>query len=168
MTKTVIIINGRGGVGKDTLCQFAARRFRVRNVSSITPIKEIAAMHGWHGEKDDRARRFLWLLKTAFTEYCDLPTRYLMDQYRLFSEGEEEILFAHIREADQISHFREKVTEAGGKCLTLLVRRGEAALYGNDADDGVENYPYDLIYENRLSLEAAPEDFCRFLEAALT
>ena len=55
MSKVAIVINGPGGVGKDTLCELAARHFKVRNVSSITPIKEIAAMCGWHGEKDDKA-----------------------------------------------------------------------------------------------------------------
>ena len=41
--KVLIIINGKGGVGKDTLCAFAGRYFQAKNVSSITPIKEIAA-----------------------------------------------------------------------------------------------------------------------------
>ena len=40
MKKTVIVINGAGGVGKDTLCEFAEKHFKVMNVSSITPIKE--------------------------------------------------------------------------------------------------------------------------------
>lgn len=163
MTKTVIIINGRGGVGKDTLCGFAAGRFAVRNVSSITPIKEIAAAHGWQGEKTDSARRFLWLLKTAFTEYCDLPTRYLMEQYRLFAAGDEEILFAHIREGNQIAHFKTEVEKEGGRCVTLLVRRGVAAAYGNAADDDVEKFPYDFVYENNLPLDRAKDDFCEFL-----
>ena len=42
MNKTVLVINGAGGVGKDTLCAMAAEKFRVENISSITPIKEIA------------------------------------------------------------------------------------------------------------------------------
>ena len=46
MKKLVMVINGRGGVGKDTLCDFAAAYFRVRNVSSITPVKELAAQCG--------------------------------------------------------------------------------------------------------------------------
>ncbi|MBO5898445.1 MAG: hypothetical protein J6R04_05490, partial [Clostridia bacterium] len=94
--KLTIVINGRGGVGKDTLCDFAAERFRVRNVSSITPIKEIARTHGWNGEKDLRSRKFLSDLKRVFTEYNDLPTQYLANEYRAFCEGDEQIMFAHI------------------------------------------------------------------------
>ena len=56
MNKLTIVINGKGGVGKDTLCMSLPHR-RVRNISSITPIKEIAAMHGWNGEKDLKSRR---------------------------------------------------------------------------------------------------------------
>ena len=48
--KLTILINGAGGVGKDTLCHIAEARYRVRNVSSNTPIKQIAAHSGWQGE----------------------------------------------------------------------------------------------------------------------
>ena len=43
MRKAVIIINGNGGVGKDTLCEFAGAAYRTQNISSVTPIKEIAS-----------------------------------------------------------------------------------------------------------------------------
>lgn len=162
MEKTVIIINGKGGAGKDTLCAAAAKRYRVENVSSIDPIKAIAARHGWKGEKDDRARKFLSDLKRVFTDYNDLPNRWLEERYHEFLSGDREILFVHIREGSQIAGFRRRVT---GKCLTLLVRspRTEAA-YGNSSDDEVENYPYDYIYENDKPLEQAGEDFLAFLQ----
>ena len=57
MKKLAIVINGAGGVGKDTLCNLAAKHLKVRNISTITPIKEIAAMAGWDGSKDDRSRK---------------------------------------------------------------------------------------------------------------
>ena len=52
MEKIVIIINGLGGAGKDTLCDLVAKHYKVRNVSAITPIKNIAQKYGWNGEKD--------------------------------------------------------------------------------------------------------------------
>ena len=57
--KIVIIINGKGGAGKDTVCEIAARYFNVEIISAITPIKDIARQHGWNGEKDNKARKFL-------------------------------------------------------------------------------------------------------------
>lgn len=69
MKKIVIIINGNGGVGKDTLCDFAAEKYKVTNVSAITPIREIAFQHGWKGEKTPKSRKFLADLKRIFVEY---------------------------------------------------------------------------------------------------
>ena len=72
MDKVLIVINGKGGVGKDTLCDFAARHFKTRNISSVTPIKEIAKAGGWKGEKDAKARTMLSDLKKVFTEYNEI------------------------------------------------------------------------------------------------
>ena len=47
--KLAIVINGGGGAGKDTLCDFAAKKFKTVNVSSIDPIKKIAGENGWKG-----------------------------------------------------------------------------------------------------------------------
>lgn len=161
--KVLIIINGRGGVGKDTLCGFAAARYRVRNASSITPIKEIAAANGWNGEKTPKARKFLADLKDLFTRYNDLPTRYLLEQYEEFLAGDEQIMFAHIREGAEIDKLK---SQAGGRCVTLLVKRsgGVPGNWGNAADDEAENYQYDYIYDNSLPLEEAEEDFLIFLQ----
>ena len=74
MRKIVFVINGAGGVGKDTLCDLAAKHFKVYNVSSIDPIKEIAAMTGWKGEKTDKARKYLSDLKALTINYNDYPT----------------------------------------------------------------------------------------------
>lgn len=162
--KLAIVINGRGGVGKDAMCQAATMKFRVRNVSSITPIKEIARQNGWNGEKDLRSRKFLSDLKRIFIAYNDLPTRYLLDEYREFLASDEQILFMHIREADQIAHFVECVD---GECITLLITRTEDKVgtsYGNTSDDDVEQYAYDYRYSNDAPLEISEQSFVTFLE----
>ena len=56
MEKCVVIINGKGGVGKDTLCDIVSKKYCVSNVSSITPIKQIAQMGGWKGGKENKDR----------------------------------------------------------------------------------------------------------------
>ena len=78
MNKAVIVINGAGGVGKDTICDLAAKHFKVRNISSVDPIKEIATFCGWTGVKDDRARKFLHdltmsSLPSPLTSPTDMP-----------------------------------------------------------------------------------------------
>lgn len=175
--KLVIVINGRGGAGKDTLCGFAAERYRVLNVSSITPIKEMAAFCGWQGEKTDAARKFLSDLKRLTVDYCDFPTKYLLERYKEFDGGkcfgevggadgaDCEIMFAHIREGGEIAKFVSGVRALGGRVLTLLIRRGrpDSRGYGNDSDDNVEQYDYDLYYNNDKPLDEAREDFLKFL-----
>ena len=93
MKKTVFVINGAGGVGKDTLCNLAAKHFKVYNVSSIDPIKEIAAMTGWAGEKTDKARKFLSDLKRLTVDYNDYPTRWGKARFDEFMASDNEIMF---------------------------------------------------------------------------
>lgn len=158
--KLVVVINGKGGVGKDTLCEIMEKHFKCVNVSAITPIKQIAARYGWNGEKDLKSRRFLSELKRIFADYNDLPNQYLIKEYNSFLNSDKKIMFVHIREKDQIEKFIDSIE---GKCITLLItnlkNNKENTTYGNDADDLVEEYTYDYYYDNSLPLEQAEEDF---------
>lgn len=162
MKKLVFVINGRGGVGKDTLCDFAADAFAVKNVSSITPIKELAAQIGWQGEKTDRARKFLSDLKALLISYNDYPTAWAIRQYRDFLASEEQIMFLHVREGEEIDKF---VHATEGNAKTLLIRRAAVhqGAYGNRSDDEVENYTYDYVFDNDLPIEEARAAFTDFL-----
>ena len=153
MKKLVIVINGSGGVGKDTICDLAAKHFKVRNISSVDPIKEIATFCGWTGVKDDKARKFLHDLKILTAEYNDFPTNWALNVFREFLESDEQILFVHIREPWEIEKF---VKATDGVAKTLLVRggtRSRSRIYGNAADDMVENYEYDYYFVNDHSLD---------------
>ena len=168
MNKTVLVINGAGGVGKDTLCAMAAERFRVDNISSITPIKEIAAEMGWNGAKDDKSRKFLADLKKLSVEYNDYPTKWALGEYESFLQSDEEIMFVHIREPEEIAKF---VASTNGAARTLLIRGGERmkkSCYGNVSDDGVENYAYDRYFLNDGTLEQARVGFCELLSDMLS
>ncbi len=164
MKKIVIVINGAGGVGKDTLCEFAAKRYRVCNISSITPIKEIAKTMGWRGEKTPEARKFLSDLKALAVAYNDFPTLWAKARYREFLLSDDEILFVHIREPEEIAKF---VAATGGAAKTLLVRPGkrfgDGKVYGNVSDDNVERYDYDYYFVNDLPLDEAEGAFLAFL-----
>jgi len=162
MEKLVVVINGKGGVGKDALCDALANAYAVTNISAITPIKEIAMAHGWRGEKDERSRRFLAELKRVFAEYNDLPNQYLLREYEKFLTDDAQVLFVHIRESDQIARF---VAGVHSPCVTLLIRRravDELEQYGNAADDNVADYPYDLTYDNDLPLAESSVRFVAF------
>ncbi len=167
MNKLVVIINGTGGVGKDTLCEFAGKYFKIRNVSAITPIKEIATRYGgWTGQKDSASRKFLADLKKLFVEYNDLPFRYLCGEYEAFMKSEEEIMFVHIREGEEIQKLKDWIKTP---CITLLVERnhGVEASWGNASDDNVTNYQYDYVYQNNKSLSEVEGDFYEFIKGII-
>lgn len=163
MKKQVFIINGRGGVGKDTICEIASRFYKVRNISSITPIVRIARFAGWDGRKTLAARKMLSQLKEVFTEFNDLSFSYCKDQYYDFLESDEEILFIHIREPEEIARLQKSI---GSMCKTLLVRRSDPKnmVYGNRSDDGVEDFKYDLYFDNNGSLEDLPSAVEKFFK----
>ncbi len=162
MNKIILVINGRGGAGKDTLCSFIAGKYPTMNVSSIDPIKKAAAILGWEGGKDNRSRKFLSDLKSLSAVYNDYPTTYLVEQYSEFLNSEYEVLFLHIREKEEIAHF---IDAGGGNEETLLIRRNQGIqAYGNYSDDYVEDYDYDFIYNNDKPLEEAEADFIAYFE----
>lgn len=161
MQKLVIVINGIGGVGKDTVCDIIRKHYDAMNISSIDPIKKIALENGWNGEKDEKTRKFLADLKQLFIHFNDLPQKYLMNKYQEFMQSGKEVLFVHIREPEEIAKFKSNV---GGNCVTLLVRGREELrkAWNNAADDAVEQYVYDFVYENVKDLESLEEDFLQF------
>ena len=158
----IYVINGSGGTGKDTVCEIAAKYYKVRNISSITPIVEIAKFAGWNGEKTDKARRLLARLKEVFTEYNDLSLNYCVSEANEFLKSDEQIMFVHIREPKEIERFKKKIN-----CNTILVRRHsitDGKIYGNSADDEVENYDYDYIIENDGDLTDLENKVKKFFE----
>ena len=166
MGKTVIVINGKGGVGKDTLCNIVdnSGRHHVYNCSSIDPIKEIAKKLGWEeDDKSDKARKFLSDLKFISSGFNDYPLGCLLERYKteFMPTHGYDIMFVHIREPKEIAKFKLLIPN----CKTLLVKSNRTERdYGNEADDGVDNYNYDYVYHNDKPLEEVADDFMKFFE----
>ena len=119
-------------------------------------------MTGWAGEKTDKARRFLSDIKRLTIEYNDYPTVWGKARFDEFMQSENEIMFFHIREAEEI---RKYVEATEGMAKTLLIRRAAVhqEAYGNRSDDEVENYSYDYTFDNDLPLSEAEPAFISFL-----
>ena len=168
MNKTIIVINGAGGAGKDTLIDAVKETYIVMNVSAITPITMAARELGWNNAKDDKSRKFLSELKQASIAYNDHPTKYLLEKVDRFLMwcAAEDVMFVHIREPEEIAKFIDRVYERYKiRPVTLLVRRKAVEHeYGNTSDDGVENYDYDFVFDNDLPIKQSGWRFMGIIE----
>jgi hypothetical protein len=177
--KHIIIVNGKGGCGKDSMIRaYADNHTTALSYSSIYPIKEIARNYGYtNREKTDVARKFLSGLKKVFTDWDETPTKYLMEKTRIFLEADEsmyDVMFIQIREPSEIEKYIKTVFEytdngTNGSeydVTTILVKRDETDKkeYGNSSDDDVENYKYDFIFENNKRLAVAELEFQLLIE----
>ena len=150
--KLIIIINGKGGSGKDTCVEFVQDAYPklVFNVSTIDPIKRAAMKIGWAGAKTDKDRKFLADLKQLSTEYNDYCTQYILDQIEIFKVTNQKFMFIHCREPENIRKIESYLTCCPIRYETLLIKRTETEnhTYGNTSDDNVDDYSYNYTFYN--------------------
>lgn len=158
MRKQIFIINGSGGVGKDTFVNLVSevlndklKRFHtVSNFSSVDKVKEIAKIIGWNGRKTEKDRKFLSDLKILTSEYCDMPFESMKSKVNEFRDNKEnKLLFLHIREPEEITR---AVKEFDAKTV-LITRNSVKHIVSNIADENVFQYDYDFIIENNGTIE---------------
>lgn len=159
----IILINGAGGVGKDTfveICQRMTKQDEILNISTITPVKEAAAILGWDGVKDAKGRKFLSDLKDLATEYYDLSANYISKIVEESKNSKVRAIFIHVREPAEIGRFEEMFN-----ATTLLIRNKRIKpIESNHADRNVENYFYNFTIDNDegiLELTRKAADFLR-------
>lgn len=160
MDKQIFIINGSGGVGKDTFVAMVEKTLEnidygycVYNYSSVTRVKSIMEDCGWDGiSKTEKDRKFMSDLKLLLTEYNDLPFKDLEFVANNFINSPYEndaMLFFHIREPEEIAR-AAKVFNA----KTILIKRDSVKhITSNMADENVYSYDYDIVIENNGTLE---------------
>ncbi len=168
--KQVVVINGKGGIGKDFLCDIVGKHYQTKVISVVDEVKKIAETCGWKGEKTPKARKFLSDLKLALENYNSLPLMSVFEKLNTFLQKDEEILFIHMREKNDIEMIKQLVNFTGMykslSLTTLLVERDSSqhTIYGNPADDNVNDYVYDHIYKNNCSLDEVESDFMRYFD----
>lgn len=172
MNKQIFIINGSGGIGKDTFVELVSvelndklKRFHtVVNFSSVDRVKEIAKEIGWDGRKTEKDRKFLSDLKSLTRDYCDMPFQSMKNKIKEFLESEEgQVLFLHIREPDEI---KRVVNEFGAKTI-LIVRDSVTQITSNSSDKNVFDYHYDFIVDNNGTIEGLQEKAKQFVNKFL-
>lgn len=156
--KRILITNGSGGCGKDTMAEIMGKHVNVHKVSSIDIIKKIVepytaefiALYGKH----EKYRQLLSEVKQAFVNFNGLPTKIMGQEVIKFMEDENcQVLIVDIREPDEIEKFKDNFPLGCTICKTILiVNNNVATIHSNSADDNVTNYAYDYILDNSQTL----------------
>ena len=169
MDKQVFIINGSGGVGKDTFVELVStelnnslKKFHtVVNFSSVDKVKEIAREIGWEGGKSEKDRKFLSDLKLLSGEYCDMPFESMRNKVIEFHKNMDSLLlFLHIREPEEILRASKEFNAK----TDLITRNSVKHITSNMADENVFNYDYDFVIKNDGAISDFREKAREFLE----
>lgn len=155
----IFIINGSNGVGKDTFIEKLKERldnYEFLNISSIDSVKRMLMKSGvWDGKKDEKGRQLLADVKTAICRYSDFINTDLITTIGRWKPRllRNSITFIHIREPEQIEIMTKRLEALYGEYSmvgTILIKRASAeAVADTEADKNVENYKYDIIYEDK-------------------
>lgn len=161
MGKNIVIINGTGGAGKDTFVSFCSEVTGVLNVSTVDKVKEAAkVLVGWNGEKDEVSRKLLVDLKQLSIAYNDAPTKYISKMAEEFRNSNDNLMFVHIREAEEIEKAKKLLN-----AKTLLITNPRVKLItSNDSDGKVNEYQYDYYIINDGTLEDLKNKASEFVE----
>ena len=165
----VFVINGSGGSGKDTFCNYIEqlateknKHYHIESIYTSTPAKEWAKKMGWDGDKRPCDRRFLCNLKDMLDYWNNATYNHIKDcffayyttkSYRYYSKT---IFFIHAREEKDIVWITTYCHNKGISCKSILVKRPNTTKKGNHADDKVEQY---LNYDYTIVNDGTLEDF---------
>lgn len=163
--RQVVIINGNGGVGKDTFIDVLKRitlygEVKIWNHSSIDKIKEIAKMIGWNGVKDEKSRKLLSDLKVLCDDYNNMTFEDMKKKVLEFNNSDASLLFLHIREPHNI----EVAKKAFDALTVLVVRDSVQKITSNASDEHVADYEYDFIVDNNSDINQLEREGHRFLQ----
>ena len=158
--KTVLITNGSGGCGKDTMAEIMAKYVDIKKISSIDVFKQMLIDYtidyiNVHG-KDDKYRKLLSSVKSAFVEFNDLPYNTMLNEILEFVHTEEQVLLIDIREPEEIKKIvdtvQQTIEEVSIKTI-LVINNNVPVIETVDSDSAVFDYaPYDYVVDNSETL----------------
>lgn len=161
LRKKIYIVNGYPKSGKTTFGRLLGEFVKVRHISIIDPVKEIAAQIGWTGGKTEKDRKFLSDLKDLLEEYNDFPFNMLVKNViRFLTDDKEDVLLIDIRQPEDIKR-AVAIFDAG----TIYIDRENADhINSNHADAGVRDYGYDIYISNDKGMDDFRQAVMQFVE----
>lgn len=168
--KMVLITNGSGGCGKDTMAEIMNKYVDIKKISSIDVFKQMLldytidyiAVHG----KDEKYRKLLSSVKSAFVEFNDLPYNTILNQIIEFTQTEEQILLIDIREPEEIQKIVETVQQTMELPIQtiLVINNNVPVIETVKSDNAVFDYaPYDYVVDNSETLEVLEQSVITLL-----
>ena len=157
MNRKVVVINGSGGVGKDTFVELVnislqdLKAGKCSVCSMVDDVKRIAREMGWTGAKTDKDRKFLADIKRLWDDYNEGAFTGLVKNIENFIKGSSEfnVLFVMVREPRDIDRLASLFD-----IKTMIVKSDRVKkIESNEADKNVDNYKYDLTIYNNGSLQ---------------
>lgn len=143
--KKILVINGCGGVGKDTFVDYMARYAKVFHTSIIKKVKDLAEQVGWNGGKTEKDRKFLADIKKCIDDYNDYNYEAIAKQTRQFLRDKTyEIFCVDIRGKDMI----ERYVKEFGAIKVLITRSSVPYISSNEEDAGVFDISYNYTILN--------------------
>lgn len=159
LSKMIFIINGSGGVGKDTFINFIRKYVLViNNISSIDPVRNIYKTLDIDIEnKNEENRKLLSDTKHFLDEKINFTENYITRKLNYFLDEEfsniknrstnkivSDMVFVHIREPENINKIANKFS-----VYTILMKNNNVKqILSNDADANVDKYKYDILIKN--------------------
>lgn len=161
----IFIVNGKGTAGKSTFETMVKKiadnnKVGIKILSTIDYVKKIAKTFGWNNTKELKDRKMLSNLKDLLTEWNDIPHKKICQQIEHYKNMGYNAIFIDSRDPEDIKRFVKEY-----HALTLLIKRDTINLvYGNHADDCVEDYDYDIVIDNSRGLKELQEEAKIFYE----
>lgn len=171
----VIILNGSGGVGKDTFAEYIGdyilfRKGNYVHTSIIKPIKQIVKNTNlFSANKDEKYRKFLSDLKELTDQYCDYTFRCLKEDFEYcYNKGHDDLFIVDIREPKDIERFVKELTDNYNMdkkdIRTVLIENPNVEpIKSNIADASVKEYKYDDVITNSWGKETLRSKAHRFI-----
>lgn len=162
----IYVINGSGGVGKDTFVDYIGKFLDIKKISSVETIKKFLFDHYKlsRNDKTEVYRKIVSDIKDVLSKY-DLSFKWLCEviDENLYSCVDFDAIFVIVREPAEISRIVERYN-----AKTILIVNNEVdGIYSNHADANVTKYNYDYVVDNSYSMDALNQECHDFMKLIL-
>ena len=154
--KTLILISGKAGSGKDTFARFLPD---YKLYSFAGKVKEIAFKMGWNGYKDARGRKFLQDIGTLAREYDEAVwVKKLCNILANNGNYPEKVAITDCRYPNEIEHMEKWAKHNGYTIATVRMERKNECNLTDEAkthssETALDDYTFQHVIINNVSLE---------------